>query len=753
MMPGVTVEVEDMDNVNRYPCCNLRANAAGDGLTGTGMAEPAGKVLSSRVLLTLDDDVVIGCNSLGRLVVESVGGGNVAVHGSIDDVVTSAVATGHGRGIVMTASGRFYTVEAHGSVVAITPGTLQTGLTLKSSTAGVYSVPVEAMQFSGDYTTRNVEIGGGDLRNLTGVIGSAYRLAGSRALSAGVLPGIALGRCRVVGHDGTTLLLTPPTLLCSGEGGSDSPVYTTDVEQTGTSFQYVHPGELSVAGIGVKLSVPAGLSIDELGVIDHVEVLMTPPLTAVNMGGSSEGVLSGFSGTNCRLRVSMPGQTLNGAIESTRARIIAALSRLSRLERCVARVSGESLLAGDVQIRPVYGMSFEKCIERVDKVLSEDVKAVSRLAGSRWSAGSMTRLGDMIVSGDITRRAVEGFTPVQLSCETSGAGSWRGYCLTEVSEDGGVNRVVADMVGTKGRPESVGPLVVYPGGGGRRITIRVSGSLGRVELPLEPTSDGSFSYYLSADLGAIKGEADTTPFVVPIVDVVESRSRGCVLLTSQENPYEVVAETEVDGAVTALAEAVNGGSTLDFGRLRCYLMSTSGIYSVAVNSSRDRMKCERIDSRGVDSPGCISVADSSLHLLAGSDLVSVSGVRVKDVVKGVGGIIVGHSRRYGETWIVDGEGVLVVSAGGYYRRDDVRPVMFVGFAGRTLAVDASGMAYDIDNESATPSGPVHWSIVLKPKEVDGLRPLMLKMTGLTGQKRVRVWENGLLRDSYIVKGR
>lgn len=753
MRPGVTIEVESLDNESGYPCCNLRpARGGAGGLEATNAVTRVGNTRARRVLARLGDGVILGTDSSGGFVVERPGGNMLAISGSISGEVAGAVTTGHNRAIVTSRDGEFHVVEVTGNVVKIRPGSLRSGITLTAEAAGVYSVGVAGQTLTGSYTTRDVKIGGSDLGVLTKDVGEAYRVACRRALSAGHLPGVAIGRCRVVGKDGMTLMMTPPVLLCSPTAGSHCPEYSTTVDGSGGRFNVVREGELRVTGLSVSLSTPAGLSVEELAAIDHVDVLMTPVLTPVAIDGVVEGQLTDFQGTECRLRVSIPGVTLGGGVAASRHRIVGALARLSRMETTVARVQGDALRSGKVTIYPSYGRQFERCIKMVDSVLGEDIREVNRSVGSRWHGEYMTRIGEMILSANITRRPASSYTPLQLSCQTaSGSGNWRGYCSVEVADGDGAQRVVTEMTGSSGRPLSLGALVVYPGGNGRKLTARISGTAGRIELPLEPSGDGSFSYYLSEDLGPIVGSEDATPFIVPTEEVVETHYGGCVLMSSQREPGSVVAETEVDGEVTALVEAVNGGSTLDFGRSRCYLMSTSGIYSLAVNSRGDRVKTDLIDCRGVGGERGVSVSEDHVEVLAGGDLVKLSGSRTTTAVRGVEGVAVGRTKRFGETWIVGDDGVTVVTSSGFYRRDDLVPEFFMETERGTLAVDSKGDVYNPEDEQeGVWSGPIHWSIYLEDAEAGGEKRLKVDMTEAGRDLRLKLWHNGREKECYRI---
>ena len=756
MMPGVVVEVSSREVVpdGVPPTVNVREERAGTGVTAVCEVEGTGVLKSARVLATVADDIIFGVNEAGRLVVERPDGKPVLVSNMPDAAVTAAVAVSRETVLIMTADGRRHWAFIGAGVDIVSIDDCP-DMFLSAAPASTLRSFVDIGALAGGYSSRQATVTDRDTRTISTTLDRAFERLAEEAMASGYLPGTVIAVCEVYGPNDLFLARTAPVLLCDPGEGVANPIFTAEATVDETGRVTVGGAWMGINALSVTLNIPTTATADLMRTkIDHVDVLMTPPLTPVKPGGVCDAVLTDFGGNACRLRASLPGLSLAGDVEMTRQHIAAALARLDGLLMKVATIPGNRLSEKKISITPRFGATYASARDTALRRLNAPVEAPLPGAGPDWSAATIARLDDILVAADITRRPASVFSPLHVAATTE-ATSWRGYSMIEIADGSERQTVVNDVAASADCPTAFSPLIVYPGAHATRAVIRTNAATGLVDVPLSATADGRYSYYLSPDLRPIAGRADSSPFIVPAAKVTPTRSAGGVLLSMSRNPADILAVTEITGAVTAIVEPVNGGSTLDFGRTRCYLTASSGIYSLAVNSGRNRVKTERLDRRSVQGPEAVTRVPGALRLIAGGDLVAVSGNRVTTIERGVNATAIGHSRHFDESWLAmpDGRVAVLTPGGRFYWRTDIAPCRFVDFDSWTMAVDAAGGAFNIDSErESTPAGPVHWMTRLPAMTLKRGDRFTLNIGGDGLDLIVSLWSDGRLVDRLAVTG-
>jgi hypothetical protein len=171
------------------------------------------------------------------------------------------------------------------------------------------------------------------------------------------------------------------------------------------------------------------------------------------------------------------------------------------------------------------------------------------------------------------------------------------------------------------------------------------------------------------------------------------------------------------GDIVAITPAVRSSSAWDFARTHLYAFSSTGIYAVAVNSARNALAAHLIDARGVLRHDAVVATDGAVMAIAGGDLVSVSGSRVKTVVSATDFKKIGWNVGYRELWCVDADGdVKILSDGGVYRRDIKVDEMFTSSGGH-LYILSEGKLLDATIEQSSGEIDVYWRARILSDEI------------------------------------
>ncbi len=380
--------------------------------------------------------------------------------------------------------------------------------------------------------------------------------------------------------------------------------------------------------------------------IAAIEIQISPQLHPVDFSGHCEWRIEGGSSQSPVLRLGIPGATHAFApYLSARARTVdGVVGRLDHLLSIVSRALPISTTAIRPLERPAHGKTAEE-YALLQAVLK---RPVSYTAGEfpasllrrcspphSFAAGAVCESGDVVVWADITPLWFRGYDPRLWACDTAD-GEWRMSVSVLFYDD--TERVAAyECEGSGGCPVTLSPLLSYPDPEARQLTIYLEhdDTVVTRSFNLTPAPDGSCAYYADPSLLPISlGDAVSVPSFISVDHTRRDRNHAAALIAApKHSPLLPGSALECGSApVCAVMPAVRSQSSWDFARTHLYAFSASGIYAVAIHSSRRLAAATMIDPRGVGSAAdLVYHSDGILALTTAGEMLRVAGARAIEV--------------------------------------------------------------------------------------------------------------------------
>jgi hypothetical protein len=296
-------------------------------------------------------------------------------------------------------------------------------------------------------------------------------------------------------------------------------------------------------------------------------------------------------------------------------------------------------------------------------------------------------------------------------------GEWRANI--KVSFAGGEETVVWHGEGADNAPVAFSPVLSYPHPDALQMTITVSYADGVVRsrtFDLSPLGDRAV--FIDSSFSPLLLTEENEAYVVPAVKQRRDSHPGTIITSMLSAPMEITSVLQVtQGDIVAITPAVRSSSAWDFARTHLYAFSSTGLYAVAINSARNAVAAHLMDARGVLRHEAVVATDGAVMAIAGGDLVSVSGSRVKTVVSATDFKKIGWNVGYRELWCVDADGdVKILSDGGVYRRDIKVDEMFTSSGGH-LYILSEGKLLDATIEQSSGEIDVYWRARILSDEI------------------------------------
>jgi len=536
------------------------------------------------------------------------------------------------------------------------------GLMLRPRELGTVRHVIASRKLRGSYGQGSTTLEARDVADLTADLkaGVAALEARARILGGGIHPRLARAVVRDLSGNimaaGMPLLLMPaagltPTVIITVSAADGS---TGDIELTATAWD--------IEAVWAAGGKPAG--------VDSVEVVASEGLSPVDAAAPLTCRRAGLATSGPKFEIALPGFPLGrGAYNPLVPKIVKALDRFMNTGGTRCGICRRGCLLP----------SYRRC--RLDS-----------------SPGRTAANGTLQVAAAPRRMAVACVSPLNHAV-SAGPGSWSGAVATVYGHSGEdvsrprVERRTFSM--SSMMPLTLSPLVVVPDGDAVSHTIAVGS--GGVTLPM--TSAGAYSYYLASDLEPIALTA-TVPSL-PAANPASSPSTAAAVMVSEVTaPSMPLLATALEAGteILAVTPAARSRSAWDFGRAHFYLMTTAGIYAMAVNAARTRIDTSLIDPRAVNAPGAVAVTPRGVVAASGRSLLLVTGTAATDVAtleSPAAGLGWDNSRSELRIIMADGSAWIADAAFGSMSRCDFSPEAFHADGGALYAT-GSNTVYRVD---------------------------------------------------------
>ncbi len=609
--------------------------------------------------------------------------------------------------IVMTKEGAYYVDFCDGKWSARGLCPEFPAISISAGSHRDFIATTEPRTLSGSYSHWSGKLSDRDVESLTNDALNAYTRAADEARATGCYIQPIIARYRLRDRRGG-ILYESPAVMVSPDGFQGCEAVEPEVTNRSVVAGY------AVALKGYRLHLSCEGECDPLWAkhVTTMELLVSPQMHPVDFAAQIDYRCQDGSPTDT-LRISLPGTSVgNVAASETRADMVAATA--DRLDSCARTIviaypflSG---IASTKPIRPTTTLSPRQEASALKSALEKDVASQDfNFQHSIFNSKTVHTVGDMVIWGDISIMRHPGHPIHAFASETSD-GSWRG-CIVVTMADGS-ERVVWHGNGSDYAPTKLSPLLSYPSGDARTMTISLllaDGITRKATFELTPSGNGNTAYYIDSSLAPIELPSVDADYYVPASTTTARRYAGMVLASATETPLNPFASLDASqGAITAITSAVRSSSSWDFGRAHLYLFSTAGIYALAVTRSRSLASCQMLDCRPVVAHDAVTVMPTGVAAIAGRDVVRISASRVETLLRNTDYRAIGYNSAFDELLCLRTDSTLLIRdlSSGYCYTRNISPTSFY-YDGILHAICADAML-DLSEESPTENVGVEW---------------------------------------------
>lgn len=609
--------------------------------------------------------------------------------------------------IIMVEEGAYYVDICNGKWTARGLRPEFPAITIRADSYREFIATTESRTLTGSYPHWSGKLSDKDVASLTDDALNAYSRAADEARATGCFIQPVLARYRLRDSRGE-ILYESPVVMVSANGFQGCEVIEPEVTDRSVIAGYA----IALKGFRLHLSCEQECNPLWAHHVASMELLISPQMHPVDFSTQIDYRCQDGTTTDS-LRISLPG-TSAGNVAATEARADLVTATARRLESCARTIIISYPFPGGIAstkpIHPSSSLSPSQEANALKAILEK--KAASTCFGIRhpiFSSKAVHAVGDTIVWGDISIMRHPGHPIHAFAAETSES-SWRG-CIAVTMSDGS-ERVVWHGNGSNFAPTKLSPLLSYPSGDARSMTISLllaDGLTRKASFELTPSTSGDTAYYLDPSLAPIELPIVDTDYYVPASVSTVRRYAGMVLASAVETPLSPFASLDASqGAITAITSAVRSSSSWDFGRAHLYLFSTAGIYALAVTRSRSLASCQMLDCRPVVGADAVTVMPTGVAAIAGRDVVRISASRVETLLRNTDYRAIGYNSAFDELLCLHTDSTLHVRnlSSGYLYTRDIAPTTFYN-DGELHAV-CSDRLLDMSSESPAESVDIEW---------------------------------------------
>lgn len=651
-MSFLRIPVSTLLNPAVAVCHNLRPVRGGAGLEAVGLPRrpafsiplPGGRLLSGGRLITSDGRKWLFIEHENRL--KCFDGTKLVVFPSAPGKPCGIVRCG-GRYLVMMgadAPPMWLRYGGDGDWTWRSAASLPQPLAMIRKDEGDVSVTVGGITLRDTYSSRSTVLTERDLATVGELVGKAYRSVASAAAARRVWFQPVIARYCLYGLHGETLYTSPPVMI----GPASGPQLTgTDFLLSGGGFSTLSEEKITVSTFSIALRPCAPLGSEWHDVVGSVRLLVSPQLHPYDGTSVSAVRFGSFTATAGALRVFTPG--VNDHLtaqfgDGSRLRTLTEqlLASLDGSLQPVASArfdasSGEWAVEGKRVCPPLTTLSGELAALAdlacaVPAAASSAERSVAALSTPHCLCGGMAAAGgDCIGYADIAAMRFKGWLPGEFAVTAADSdpdAPAAAPVAVKVTFADGSSCVRGGAV--NGFPVGeLSPLITYPAADA--VSMELFHDTSSLKLDLTPDPSGRFAYWLADSGKPVRMTADARPsFILPAESPRNLPLSGLVAVSAVSDPLCPLAVTAVaEESPVALLTARSTTGGWDAGTSRFYLFGSSGIHTLSVSPARSRLTARIIDSRPVSCREAVCDAgDNSIVLIAGGDLVKVSGQKV-----------------------------------------------------------------------------------------------------------------------------
>lgn len=166
------------------------------------------------------------------------------------------------------------------------------------------------------------------------------------------------------------------------------------------------------------------------------------------------------------------------------------------------------------------------------------------------------------------------------------------------------------------------------------------------------------------------------------------------------------------GAISRIIPAWGANASWDYGAGRFYMMTSSGIYGLAADCTAvARMKATLIDPRSAVFSHCAVMTPRGVAVLAGGDLLLLSGTRSRTLLRRITASAIGYSGKHDELWLFDTFGATIYPLqyeSGTYRRPDINIRSMLQAGTELMMIEDTGRMLISSTEDSLSEVRIRW---------------------------------------------
>ena len=486
-----------------------------------------------------------------------------------------------------------------------------------------------------------------DLGIITRTMNNLYKTLDARARAAGIWWQPVLAYTVLRDSFGNVLSVSPPTVLTHPSGE----YFNGTIELQSDDRKTTLARTVDVPAWQIRLDLPENAA-EAYADVASIEVMASPTMHIVDVDCLWNLVI--------RRRATDPyfclAKCMLASTGCTHYTIHNVMAQVETDCRNIKTISKTSLDTQSFIVdNPVSGDAVAdiKLLEATAKkpVVARDYYRNLMRAPHTFTARHVANSGTSTLWADIAAAPFKGYGADTYST-VKGYGSWQATTKIEFADG---HSVVSTSRGTDGTPLKFGPVLSYPSPDAVSITLTVNsgGTTFSDTFPLEPNYSGTHSLYISPDLKPFALTTQLDTFTTPEENPPVRQLPDYVAAAPTTAPLQTSAAICLPGHdINALAPAFSAQSSWDFGRSRFYAMTSAGIYTLALSSSRNDISSNLIDSRKVAASYALARAGTDLFALSDGEILRLKGSRAETFAQVPNASALAWDARRRELWCI-----------------------------------------------------------------------------------------------------
>lgn len=488
---------------------------------------------------------------------------------------------------------------------------------------GAVTAQMPARQLRGVYNSRSSSLVAADIDTLTSDYLDAYYRICDLAAADGAYIMPVMVRWSVRDFSGRTVYTSGPVMM-----GHDSGIQATTVamEAGGDGFSSLQSASLTAMAFRLNLRFPSAEVEDMWDGIGTVGIEVSPQIHPIDSSMKVTARWESFTSATGRLSLTAPGVVPGNfpAASGTmlNRRVVGTLDRFESVAKDipVKLDDNEGVIynpadsATRLQLRNfVKGLETE--VVPVADVIEREISAPHS-----FSAAAVADSGDVVVWGNLRSVRFNGFRVRELAVRHKTFGAATLPTAVKITFHDG-SSVVNSFTEHEFNSLRVSPLVTYPHPEAVEMTL-IAGTR-RLTLPLTPSGDRRYAYYLNPSLRPVDFDTEMEVYVEPAATPSGRDFPDGIAVARTNHPLLVRSARHIgSGDIVALTPAPPLYSVAWSGGYDWfYAFSPTGIYTLSSNGKAATSSL--VDRRGVVDARHVAIVNKRVMAFAGGDLVAV----------------------------------------------------------------------------------------------------------------------------------